>query len=52
MQFLINHGTPKDKRMANELAPRELDTPIPLSPVRKENINFTNKGYIDSKDDF
>lgn len=32
-QFLMNHGTPNDNKMANELAPNALDTPIPASPV-------------------
>lgn len=36
IQALMNHGTPNDNRMAKELAPNELDTPIPLSPALKK----------------
>lgn len=32
--FLINHGIPSDIKMANEFAPKEFDTPTPLSPLR------------------
>lgn len=37
MQFLMNHGTPKESKIANEFAPKELDTPIPLSPEDVRN---------------
>lgn len=30
----MNHGTPRDSSIARELAPSELDTPMPLSPVK------------------
>lgn len=38
-QALMNHGTPSDNKMAKELAPNELDTPIPASPV--EEVKFS-----------
>lgn len=38
IQFLMNHGTPNDSKIANELAPNEFDTPIPLSPVEEDQF--------------
>lgn len=34
IMFLISHGMPSDIKMASEFAPKELDTPTPLSPFR------------------
>lgn len=45
IMVFTNHGTPSDIRMANELAPRELDTPNPPSPVnRDKSVSYARHG--------
>lgn len=36
---LINHGSPRHKRISSVLAPSEFDTPIPPKP-RKKIFNY------------
>lgn len=38
-RHLISHGMPRANKIANELAPRALDTPIPPSPVKGKVIS-------------
>lgn len=40
IQFLINHGTPNESKIASEFAPNEFETPIPFSPEKKRKISM------------
>jgi len=45
----MNHGTPRDNKMASELAPKEFETPMPFSPEIKRiyhELKIINHKYV------